>query len=228
MADRLVVVGGDAAGMSAASQARRRRRRADPEITAFERGEHTSYSACGIPYFVGGDVAPLGRLVVRTPGQTLGDGAALDAELRRAGVGRAVVVGGGYIGLEMAEALVRRGVGDVTLVEADAEPMPTLDADMGALVRAALEDVGVTVRTATGVDAFEAGAAGRVRTVIAGSEAVAADIVILGLGVRPASGLATDAGSRQGRRRASAPTAACGPRRRTCGPPATASRCTTA
>src|SRR5881296_3549776 len=61
MGDRLAIVGGDAAGMSAATNARRR----DPdlEIVAFERGAHTSYSACGIPYFVSGLV----DLVVRSP-----------------------------------------------------------------------------------------------------------------------------------------------------------------
>ena len=50
---RMVVVGGDAAGMSAASQARRRRGAGDLEIVAFERGGHTSYSACGLPYYAG-------------------------------------------------------------------------------------------------------------------------------------------------------------------------------
>ena len=65
MAQRLVMIGGDAAGMTAASQARR----LDPtlEIIALEKGPYTSYSACGIPYHVSGDVEPLERLVVRTP-----------------------------------------------------------------------------------------------------------------------------------------------------------------
>ena len=51
MAERLAIIGGDAAGMSAASQALRR----DPDldVVAFERGPYTSYSACGIPYFLG-------------------------------------------------------------------------------------------------------------------------------------------------------------------------------
>ena len=55
MAERVVVVGGDAAGMSAASQALRLK--GDGlEIVAFERGTHVSYSACGIPYWIAGDV----------------------------------------------------------------------------------------------------------------------------------------------------------------------------
>ncbi|GGU47159.1 hypothetical protein GCM10010211_08690 [Streptomyces albospinus] len=56
-AERLVVVGGDAAGMAAASQARRLEGPDELAITAFERGHFTSYSACGIPYWVGGEVA---------------------------------------------------------------------------------------------------------------------------------------------------------------------------
>ena len=55
-AERLVVIGGDAAGMSAASQARRLRTSDELEIVAFERSGFTSYSACGIPYWVGGAV----------------------------------------------------------------------------------------------------------------------------------------------------------------------------
>ena len=65
MSERVVVVGADAAGMSAASQAKR----VDDslEIVALERGSHTSYSACGIPYWVGGDVPDVDALVARTP-----------------------------------------------------------------------------------------------------------------------------------------------------------------
>src|SRR5918999_5140431 len=67
MPERLVVVGGDAAGMSAASQARRRRGPEDLEIVAFERGNYTSFSACGIPYYVSEVVEDFDELVVRTP-----------------------------------------------------------------------------------------------------------------------------------------------------------------
>lgn len=69
MTERLVVVGGDAAGMSAASQARKRRSSTELEIIAFERSGWISYSACGEPYHVAGYVDPLERLVVRTPEQ---------------------------------------------------------------------------------------------------------------------------------------------------------------
>src|SRR3977135_4274738 len=65
--ERLLVVGGDAGGMTAASHARRRVGADQLAIVAFERGDSTSYSACGIPYFVGGEVADVEALVARTP-----------------------------------------------------------------------------------------------------------------------------------------------------------------
>ncbi|MGH2695178.1 MAG: FAD-dependent oxidoreductase, partial [Actinomycetota bacterium] len=81
MAERLVVVGGDAAGMSAASQARRRRGPGDLEIVAFERGHFTSYSACGIPYFVGEVVTDIDTLIARKP-EVFREKYAIDARLR--------------------------------------------------------------------------------------------------------------------------------------------------
>ena len=165
--ERLVVIGGDAAGMSAAAQARRLRKADDLEIVVLEQGPDVSYSACGIPYWVGGPGARPGpadrphdrrvraqditvhtgtraeeidldgghgqrlpaaerfgydSLVVATGGRPtrpgipgldadgvygvhrLADGADIRAAIA-AGAKRAVVLGGGYIGLEMAEVL---------------------------------------------------------------------------------------------------------------------------
>jgi NADPH-dependent 2,4-dienoyl-CoA reductase/sulfur reductase-like enzyme len=65
MGERLLVIGGDGAGMSAATQARRRA--PNLEIVAVERGHWTSYSACGIPYLAGGTVHGLDDLVARSP-----------------------------------------------------------------------------------------------------------------------------------------------------------------
>ncbi|HZA81304.1 MAG TPA: FAD-dependent oxidoreductase [Actinomycetes bacterium] len=88
----MVVVGGDAAGMSAATQARRRRRPEELEIVAFERGRHTSYSACGLPYYAGDVVKDWRDLVARTPeefaeqgiqARTLHEVEAIDLEARR-------------------------------------------------------------------------------------------------------------------------------------------------
>src|SRR3954471_1882808 len=83
VAERLLVIGGDPGGMAAASQARRRR--PDMEIVALEKGRWTSYSACGIPYLVGGDILGLERLVVRAPKQ-FRDEYRIDVRLRHEAV----------------------------------------------------------------------------------------------------------------------------------------------
>lgn len=62
---KLVVIGGDAAGMSAASKVRREK--SDIEIIVFEKSAYTSYSACGIPYFISGEVEKLEQLIIRSP-----------------------------------------------------------------------------------------------------------------------------------------------------------------
>jgi NADPH-dependent 2,4-dienoyl-CoA reductase/sulfur reductase-like enzyme len=62
---KLVIIGGDAAGMTAASKIRRLQ--PDREIVVFERGSYTSYSACGMPYFIGGQVELAEKLIVRKP-----------------------------------------------------------------------------------------------------------------------------------------------------------------
>lgn len=261
MRERLVVIGGDAAGMSAASQARRRRTPDDLEIVAFERGNYTSYSACGIPYFVGGAVAELDSLIARSP-QTFRDEFAIDARLghevteidvdRRAvrvrdlaaGGGErwerfdqlviatgavparpavpgadatgiygvqtlddglavrraldedrprtAVVVGAGYIGLEMAEALVHRGL-QVALVDRSPQPMATLDPDMGAPLADAMRQIGITLQLGESVVGFDT-ASGHVSAVVTDSRTLRADLVVLGLGARPNAELAEAAG----------------------------------
>ncbi|HEX6418337.1 MAG TPA: FAD-dependent oxidoreductase [Acidimicrobiales bacterium] len=253
MSDRLVVIGGDAAGMSAAMQVRRRQ--PGREIVVLERGRWTSYSACGIPYLVGGLVGDLDDLVARSPAefrddhdidvrlgheahaidldartveawdaragrsvrvgfdvlhvatgarplrpdlpgiddpmvhgvQTLDDAAALEQRAATGDVRRVTVVGGGYIGLEMAEAFVHRGA-EVTLLEAADQLMPSLDADVAAPLVGALEGLGIDVRLRTPLEAVEGGA------VVAGGERLATDVVVLGLGTRPNAGLAAEAG----------------------------------
>lgn len=105
---------------------------------------------------------------------------------------KAVVVGGGYIGLEMAEALVRRGL-EVSLVARSPEVMGTLDADMGHLVSQALRDFGVTLYLEEALTGFET-TEGKVTGVATDKRTLPADIVILGLGVRPNTALAAAAG----------------------------------
>src|SRR3954471_20329289 len=78
VAKHLVVIGGDAAGGSAASQAKKRQ--PDIDVVMFERGRATSYSACGIPYWIGGAVSSEDALVARTPEQHRASG--IDVRMR--------------------------------------------------------------------------------------------------------------------------------------------------
>ena len=258
MADRLVVIGGDAGGMAAAMQARRRQPYL--EIVALERGAWTSYSACGIPYLVGGEVAAVDDLVARSPQefrdkhridvrlhhevvgidhdtrtldvrdrahqrtirmpydqlhvatgarptrpdlpgidldhvrgvQTLDDAKALLDHARVSQCQSVVVVGGGYIGLEMAEAFVRWGA-KVTLLEGADQLMGTLDADMAARLVPPMLAMGIDVRLDTRVAGFEPG-----QVVLPDGTNLAADVVVLGLGVTPNGELAAAAGAETG------------------------------
>ena len=263
MAERLVVIGGDAAGMSAASQARRLRGADDLEIVAFERGPRTSYAACGIPYRIAGLVDEVDDLIARTPEEfrdnqqidvrtrhevvaidlaartvevldvdgdrtftegfdqllvatgarpirpplpgidlpmvhavhVVDDGEALLARARAATSGsdglRAVVVGGGFIGLEVAEAFVAQGVSTV-MVEAADQVMGTLDADMGARVADAVRAGGVDLRLGCAVEGFEPG------RVLTADGPIDADLVVLGIGLQPNAELAAAAGLERG------------------------------
>ncbi|MFP4453639.1 MAG: FAD-dependent oxidoreductase [Desulfobacterales bacterium] len=105
---------------------------------------------------------------------------------------RAVIIGGGYIGLEMADALTRRQIA-VTLVEFAPEVLSTLDPDLGQLIRAELESGGVRVITGKAVQRIsQNGSELRVHTDTGETEA--ADMVIAAAGARPAADLAQIAG----------------------------------
>ena len=69
MSKRMVVIGGDATGMSAASTALRHSAEGELEVVVLERGHYTSYSACGIPYWISGHVPDGDQLIARTPEQ---------------------------------------------------------------------------------------------------------------------------------------------------------------
>lgn len=264
MPRRVLVVGGDAAGMTAASQAMRTADKGSIEVVAFERGPRTSWSACGLPYFVEGIVGESSRLIARTPEQfaergivvhvnhevtsvdsatktvtvrnlaegserteqydelilgtgasgakppipgidargvvqlrTVDDGNAMDA-LIRDGAKSAVVVGAGYIGLEVAEALLARGL-SVTVVELAATPMSAMfDPEMADLIATAMTDAGVDLRLSAGVEEF-ATTDGDLRAVVADGEEIACDFAVLGLGVRPNVELASSAGIEVGK-----------------------------
>jgi NADPH-dependent 2,4-dienoyl-CoA reductase/sulfur reductase-like enzyme len=262
---RLVIIGADAAGMSAAAQARRSRGPDDLDIVVLERSSHTSYSACGIPFWIGGEIASADDLVARTvqehrekhhldmrmrveataidaaastvayryvdsgrtgsleydqlmiatgaeritpsiPGvdatgvlgvRNLDDGGEMLAALER-DPQHVVIVGGGYVGIEMAEALRGRGL-RVTVATSGDQPMSNLDPDMGVLVARAMREAGVDVHVDARLTHVLTDAAGAARGITLQSRTgttleLPADLVVLGLGVRPASGLAEAAG----------------------------------
>ena len=123
---------------------------------------------------------------------TLQSGVELRRLLDGGSAKKGIVVGGGYIGLEMAEALVRNGL-DVSLIARPPEVMGTLDEEMGHLVSEALRDFGVTLYLEETLTGFET-TGGKVTGVVTDKRTLPADIVILGLGVRPNTELAAAAG----------------------------------
>ncbi len=259
MGEKLIVIGGTAAGLSAASKAKRVK--PDMEITVFEKSGYISYGACGLPYFVGGmidspddlvsltvdqvtnkrgiptyihheatkidrehktvtvvnldsgeeSVHPYDKLVIATgarpirpniPGidadgvyylRTVEDGIRLKAVVQAEGKKRAVIVGGGFIGLEVAEEMALSGV-EVHVYELMPRLLPFLDESFSQLVRDTLEQHGVHVHTGCGVEAVleQDGKACGVR--VTGGEELAVDFVLMSIGVVPNSELARDAG----------------------------------
>lgn len=243
--------------MTAAS-ALRRRLPADDEVVVLERGTRTSYSACGIPYWVAGEVESPDALVARTPEQhrangidlrlgveatainpaaqtvmvgggetisydrlviatgaepirpnlpgisgegihgvqSLDDGQALIDGLSE-GPRRIVVVGSGYIGLEIAEACVTRGF-DTTVIERASTPLKIVETELGEQIADAMRAGGIHLRSGTSVTGFDLDPAGCVVAVKTDAGPVPADLVVLGLGVTARSSLAADAGLPRG------------------------------
>ncbi|BBA35082.1 pyridine nucleotide-disulfide oxidoreductase [Methylocaldum marinum] len=110
-----------------------------------------------------------------------------------ANASRALLVGGGFIGLEMAENLVGLGL-EVTLLELADQVLPPLDPEMAAYAAERLKSRGVSLRLGEGVAAFERHPERGLNVLTSKGETIAADLVILGIGVRPESALAADAG----------------------------------
>jgi NADPH-dependent 2,4-dienoyl-CoA reductase/sulfur reductase-like enzyme/rhodanese-related sulfurtransferase len=106
---------------------------------------------------------------------------------------RAVVVGGGFIGLEMVENLVHRGLA-VTVLEQLAQVMPPLDPEMAAPIAQHLAARGVTLHLGDGLARIESTGETGLTVVSQGGARLAADLVILAIGVRPETGLARAAG----------------------------------
>lgn len=257
MTDRLVVIGGGAAGMSAASAARR----TDPEleIVVAEASGHAAWGLCGIPYYVAGAVEQAGALFSHPP-RRFRDGRRIDLRLHtrgamldpsgprvtleRAGeaerldcsavvvaagaapvvpplaglddervftvrsldgakglrsrldagrVARGLVVGAGYVGLEMAEALAARGC-EVVVAELLDRVMGNLDADVAEPVEAEVRRH-VDLRLGTGLEGLDRTADG-LRARFDDGSAIDVDTVVVAVGVRPGGEIARTAGAR--------------------------------
>jgi len=260
---KILIVGGVAGGASAAARARRLSE--DAQIVLFERGPDVSFANCGLPYYVGGEIAEREKLLVTTPERLrsrfkldvrtrssveaidrtakkirvrdlaserqyeetydkliLAPGAAplrppipgidtpgiftlrnlqdVDRIKQRVdqGVKHVVVVGAGFIGLELAENFVRRGIA-TTVVELQDQVLPPFDKEMTTPIAETLLANGVTVLLGQSADGFEESPDGIVVRLKSGQR-LSAQLVILGVGVRPENKLAVDAGLEVGPR----------------------------
>jgi len=261
---KIVVIGGVAAGLKAASKARR----CDPqaEITVLEKGELISYGACGLPFYLAGEVAsiedlmktpvgvmrnagffknvknisvltqtlatsinreekcvyakkiadgtelilPYDQLVIATgakpikpdlPGINLSNifqlGHPNDAKEIREGLDEgkfknAVIIGAGLVGLEVAEALHKRGL-NVTVVEMKNQVFSAfLDLEIAGIVEKHITEKGVNLRSNEAVIQFNG--TNTVKEVVTDKGVIPTDLVILAIGVRPNVELAKAAG----------------------------------
>jgi NADPH-dependent 2,4-dienoyl-CoA reductase/sulfur reductase-like enzyme len=134
---------------------------------------------------------------------SMGDTFALTTSLERMAPRTALIVGAGYVGLEMSEALTARGIA-VAQVETLPEVLPTVDAALGALVRAELERHGVQVHTRTTVQRVARGPLHGLRVEGAGPDGEPlvweVDLVLVVVGVRPETDLLVSAGASTGPR----------------------------
>lgn len=263
---KIVVIGSVAAGTSVAAKARRNTEEA--EIVVYDQGKDISYSVCGIPYHIGGEVEELSALTPRnaawfkkrynvsvftehkvthvdqankqlevtdlvsgekklenydvlvfatgaspfTPPpfnqkeydnvfqvrniQDARDIGAYSAKQLK----KALIIGAGFIGLEMTEQLIHKGL-EVTIVQLEDQVMPPMDADMTFRVEEHMRAKGVnlilsdTVKTIEGETSVE-------RVITTNGVTIEPDIVILAAGVRPNTELAKEMGVELGASRA--------------------------
>lgn len=253
---RFVIIGGDAAGMSAASKARRNH--PDIEITVLEQTGDVSYSACGMPYNVAVPDRDMDDLIVRKaevfkskqgidlrlgrraisvnagnrtvthlghdgssedlrydklliatgaravkpdlpgvdlPGvltlKTLEDGRAIKKFIVDNNVRKATIVGMGYIGLEMAEALHERGI-EVEMIKPSMRFIPYLPEQMSAVVSSELAENGIALQPGIKITSINQADKGLILKTDKGD--LTADMVILSVGVTPNSEIARGAG----------------------------------
>ena len=119
---------------------------------------------------------------------TLEDMDKIDIYINERNPKKAVVVGGGFIGLEMVEALTKRGM-DVTLVEMAKQVMPNLEGEFAGFITKELQDYGVTLKLGKSLKAIE-----QSHVLLDDGSKVEADFVLLSVGVRPTLQIAKDAG----------------------------------
>ena len=124
--------------------------------------------------------------------RSIPDSDEIKAQVDSGKIKKAVVVGGGFIGLEMAENLAERGV-QITLVEAMDQVMPPIDYEMATLVHANLELKGVDLRLKTRITGFEQAGEGLLVNTEGGGQ-IECDLALLSIGVRPENELAKQAG----------------------------------
>lgn len=261
MTEKILIVGGVAGGMSAATRLRRLNENA--EIIVFEKGPYVSFANCGLPYYVGGEIAEREKLIVQSakalknrfnlevrenseviaidsegkkvtvvsngesyvesydklilsPGskplipqikgldqatnvfslRNIPDVDKIMTYLKAKAPKSATIIGAGFIGLEMAENLAKRGL-SVTIVEKAPHVLPTIDREMAAFVNEELIKNNLSVMTNRGAVEFK-----NDELLLDNGESLQSDLTILSVGIQPETSLAKSAGIKLGLRNA--------------------------
>ena len=261
MIEKILIVGGVAGGMSAATRLRRLNENA--EIIVFEKGPYVSFANCGLPYYVGGEIAEREKLIVQSAKalknrfnlevRENSEVIAIDSEGKKVTVvsngesyvesydklilspgakplipqikglnqatnvfslrnipdvdkimaylaakesKSATIIGAGFIGLEMAENLAKRGL-SVTIVEKAPHVLPTIDREMAAFVNEELIKNNLSVMTNRGAVEFK-----NDEILLDNGESLQSDLTILSVGIQPETSLAKSAGIKLGLRNA--------------------------
>ncbi|MGN1092932.1 MAG: FAD/NAD(P)-binding oxidoreductase, partial [Monoglobaceae bacterium] len=255
---RVVVIGGVAAGTKAAAKIKRENRSAQVDI--YTKSSDISYAGCGLPYYVGGDIATRDELIVNTPekfasltgasvhiGQeatevdskaktvvfknafdgtqktveydkliiasgaspiipnidgvklegvfavrTPDDAIAMRDYIEKNNCKKAVVVGAGFIGMEMAENLMAQNL-SVTVVDMEHQILPNiLDPEIAGYAARNLRKLGMKIMTGTTVSAIKGD--NSVTGVLTSSGELQTDIVVLSIGIRPSTDFVANTG----------------------------------
>ncbi len=242
----IVVIGGDAAGMSAASQARRIN--SEISIIVLEKGPHVSYAACGMPYFIADEVKNYEELVaidikeyitkrkieilmntevlavdfsdktltarssaedfrlsyktliiatgakplappitgIESPDifylRTLGQGIQIKEFLSQRNPRSGIIIGGGFIGLEMAEALRKKSI-DVTILEKFESVAMSMSPEIRKIITRSLVDNNVNLQTSTSINRIEGDDNGL--SILTDKEIYKADFLLVSVGIVP-------------------------------------------